>query len=297
MTTTQSWSELDGGSFLIGNPRDDGYPQEGETPVHEVTLSAFAIAPYPVTNSQFADFVQQTGYCTDAEEVGWSFVFTMFLPEDFEPTRAVQRAEWWRQVFGADWAHPEGPQSDIAERSDHPVVQVSWNDAAAYCRWAGARLPTEAEWEFAARGGLDGMAFPWGNELEPGDIHRMNVFQSEFPAENSCADGFAGTCPVGSFPANDYGLYEMTGNVWEMCSDSYHAEYYAASPALDPAGPALPPDAPRVQRGGSYLCHASYCKRYRVDARSHNTPESAAGNLGLRLVRDDAATLDSSDRR
>ncbi len=265
MTTTQSWSELDGGSFLIGNPRDDGYPQEGETPVHEVTLSAFSIAPYPVTNSQFADFVQQTGYCTDAEEFGWS--------------------------------HPEGPQSDIAERSDHPVVQVSWADAAAYCRWAGARLPTEAEWEFAARGGLDGMAFPWGNELEPGDIHRMNVFQGEFPAENSCADGFAGTCPVGSFPANDYGLYEMTGNVWEMCSDSYHAEYYAASPALDPAGPALPPDAPRVQRGGSYLCHASYCKRYRVDARSHNTPESAAGNLGLRLVRDDAATLDSGDRR
>ncbi len=245
MTTTQSWSELDGGSFLMGNPRDDGYPQEGETPVHEVTLSAFAIAPYPVTNSQFADFVQQTGYCTDAEEVGWSFVFTMFLPEDFEPTSAVQRAEW----------------------------------------------------EFAARGGLDGMAFPWGNELEPGDIHRMNVFQGEFPAENSCADGFAGTCPVGSFPANDYGLYEMTGNVWEMCSDSYHAEYYAASPALDPAGPALPPDAPRVQRGGSYLCHASYCKRYRVDARSHNTPESAAGNLGLRLVRDDAATLDSGDGR
>ncbi len=245
MTTTQSWSELDGGSFLMGNPRDDGYPQEGETPVHEVTLSAFSIAPYPVTNSQFADFVQQTGYCTDAEEVGWSFVFTMFLPADFEPTRAVQRAEW----------------------------------------------------EFAARGGLDGMAFPWGNELEPGGIHRMNVFQGEFPAENSCADGFAGTCPVGSFPANDYGLYEMTGNVWEMCSDSYHAEYYAASPALDPAGPALPPDAPRVQRGGSYLCHASYCKRYRVDARSHNTPKSAAGNLGLRLVRDDAATLDSGNRR
>ena len=281
------WVELDGGSFQMGNPRGDGYPQDGEMPVHEVSLTPFAIAATTVTNRQFARFVEETNYTTEAEEFGWSFVFAMFLPEDFEPTRAVQSAEWWRQVGGADWRHPEGPQSNIDARSDHPVVQVSWNDAAAFCGWAQARLPTEAEWEYAARGGLEGKAFPWGNDLEPGGEHLMNVFQGEFPAGNSCADGFAGTAPVKSFAANGFGLYEMTGNVWEMCSDCYSASTYELSDEEDPRGPDLPDDAPRVQRGGSYLCHASYCKRYRVDARSHNTPESCAGNLGLRVVRAD----------
>lgn len=281
---TIDWAELAGGSFAMGNPRGDGYPQDGETPVHEVSLNPFAIAATAVTNNQFAQFVAETNYTTEAEEFGWSFVFAMFLPEDFEPTRAVQRAEWWRQVNGADWRHPEGPQSGIEDRGDHPVVQVSWNDAAAFCDWAGARLPTEAEWEYAARGGLIGMAFPWGNALEPRGEHRMNVFQGEFPTGNTCADGFAGTAPVRSFPPNDFGLYEMTGNVWEMCSDSYSASAYELSGEVDPSGPGMPDEAPRVQRGGSYLCHASYCKRYRVDARSNNTPESCAGNLGFRVV-------------
>ncbi len=271
----------------MGNPRGDGYPQDGEMPVHEVSLSPFAIAATTVTNDQFARFVEETDYTTEAEEFGWSFVFSIFLPEDFEPTRAVQSAEWWRQVNGADWRHPEGPQSDIGARGDHPVVQVSWNDAAAFCGWADARLPTEAEWEYAARGGLEGMAFPWGNTLEPDGNHLMNVFQGEFPTGNTCADGFAGTAPVRSYPPNGFGLYEMTGNVWEMCSDCYSASSYELSDEEDPRGPDLPDDAPRVQRGGSYLCHASYCKRYRVDARSHNTPESCAGNLGLRVVRND----------
>ncbi len=281
------WVDLQGGRFKMGNPRGDGYQQDGETPVHEVSLTPFAISATTVTNSQFARFVAETDYTTEAEEFGWSFVFAMFLPDDFEPTRAVQRAEWWRQVNGADWRHPEGPQSDIADRGDHPVVQISWNDAAAFCGWAGARLPTEAEWEYAARGGLEGMAFPWGNALEPDGKHLMNVFQGDFPTGNTCADGFAGTSPVKAFPANGYGLYEMTGNVWEMCSDSYSASSYELSDEVDPRGPDLPDDAPRVQRGGSYLCHASYCKRYRVDARSHNTPESCAGNLGMRVVRND----------
>ncbi len=279
------WVELDGGKFLMGNGRGDGYEPDGEGPVHKVKLRPFAITAYTVSNDQFAEFVQATGHRTQAEEFGWSFVFTMFLPEDFEATRAVQRAQWWRQVFGADWRHPEGPQSDISDRGDHPVVHVSWNDAGAYCEWVDAQLPTEAQWEYAARGALKGMAFPWGSQLEPDGEHRMNVFQGEFFESNTCADGFAGTAPVDSFEPNDFGLYQMTGNVWEMCSDAYNADYYSVSPKSDPQGPLAPPEAPRVQRGGSYLCHDSYCRRYRVDARSSNTPESSSGNLGFRVVR------------
>ena len=279
------WVELDGGKFLMGNGRGDGYEPDGEGPVHKVKLRPFAISACTVSNDQFAEFVQATGHRTQAEEFGWSFVFTMFLPEDFEATRAVQRAQWWRQVFGADWRHPEGPQSDISDRGDHPVVHVSWNDAGAYCEWVDAQLPTEAQWEYAARGALKGMAFPWGSQLEPNGEHRMNVFQGEFFESNTCADGFAGTAPVDSFEPNDFGLYQMTGNVWEMCSDAYNADYYSVSPKSDPQGPLAPPEAPRVQRGGSYLCHDSYCRRYRVDARSSNTPESSSGNLGFRVVR------------
>jgi formylglycine-generating enzyme required for sulfatase activity len=274
--------ELDGGSFLMGNPRGDGYPQDGEGPVREVTLSPFAIGSAPVTNREFGAFADQTGHVTEAERTGWSFVFTMFLPEDFEPTRAIERAPWWRQVFGAQWRHPEGPQSGLDGREEHPVTHVSWNDAAAYCAWAGGRLPTEAEWEFAARGGLSGAPFPWGVELEPGGRHMMNVFQGEFPGANSCADGWAGTSPVGSYEPNGFGLVDATGNVWEWCSDRFSPNTYREGPATDPQGPGA--GEPRVVRGGSYLCHASYCRRYRVDARSSNTPDSTSGNTGFRLV-------------
>lgn len=276
--------ELPGGAFPMGNPRGDGYPQDGEEPVHEVELSPFAIGRAPVTNEQFAAFVEETGYTTEAERIGWSFVFTMFLPEDFEPTRANANAPWWRQVFGAWWRRPEGPGSDLEGRAGHPVVHVSWNDAIAYCRWSGTRLPTEAEWEYAARGGLDGSQFPWGNELEPSGTHRMNVFQGDFPASNSCADGWAGTSPVGSYEPNGFGLVDATGNVWEWCSDLFAAGYYASSPQKDPPGPAE--GSSRVIRGGSYLCHASYCRRYRVDARSSNSPDSSSGNTGFRVAAD-----------
>ncbi len=274
--------ELDGGRFLMGNPRGDGYPQDGEEPVHEVALSPFAIGSTPVTNAEFAAFVEDTGYQTEAEKTGWSFVFTMFLPEDFEPTRAIGRAPWWRQVFGAQWRHPEGPQSDIAGREDHPVTHVSWDDANAYCEWAGLRLPTEAEWEFAARGGLDGAQFPWGDELEPDGRQMMNVFQGEFPARNTCEDGWAGTSPVGSFESNGFGLFDATGNVWEWCADRFSANAYREGPHADPEGPQAGDQ--RVIRGGSYLCHASYCRRYRVDARSSNTPDSTSGNTGFRVA-------------
>jgi formylglycine-generating enzyme required for sulfatase activity len=164
------------------------------------------------------------------------------------------------------------------------VVHVSWNDAQAYCEWSGTRLPTEAEWEYAARGGVAGTAFPWGDDLEPGGEHRMNVFQGTFPAHDTGADGYAGTAPVDAFPPNGFGLHNVTGNVWEWCADWYDAAYYARSPREDPRGPER--GDVRVMRGGSYLCHLSYCKRYRVSARSASEPDSSTGNVGFRVVAD-----------
>jgi formylglycine-generating enzyme len=276
---------LPGGEFRMGNPRGDGYPADGESPVHTVRLRPFWIDPTTVTNAAFARFADATGFVTESEQYGWSFVFGGLLPDDFEDTAAAAATPWWRQVFGADWRHPEGPQSSIDDRPDHPVVQVSWADAAAYAAWTGKRLPTEAEWEYAARGGLDGVAFPWGAEREPGGEHRMNVFQGLFPNDNTGADGYLGTAPVTAFPPNGFGLYATTGNVWEWCADWFAAGYYAVSPTDDPPGPAG--GTHRVYRGGSYLCHDSYCYRYRVDSRSGSTPDSAAGNVGFRCVRDD----------
>jgi len=272
------------GSFRMGSNDRWTYPGDGETPVHPVDVSSFAIATTTVTNAQYAEFVAATGYLTDAHRYGWSFVFAGLLPDDFEATRAVASAPWWRQVYGADWAHPEGPQSGVDDRGDHPVVHVSWRDADAYCRWRGVRLPTEAEWECAARGGLDGAVFPWGDDLVPDDGHRMNVWQGTFPTDNSLDDGFLGTAPVDTFAPNGYGLHNMTGNVWEWCADWYDPAYYAHSPATDPRGPER--GSHRVMRGGSYLCHASYCRRYRVAARSGNGLDSTTGNLGFRIAAD-----------
>jgi formylglycine-generating enzyme required for sulfatase activity len=273
---------LPGGRFRMGTADLWTYPDDGEGPVHDVDLSPFRIDATAVTNGQYAEFVAATGYRTDAERFEWAFVFAGLLPDDFEPTRGVAAAPWWRQVHGADWAHPEGPHSNIDARADHPVVQVSWHDAAAYCAWAGRRLPTEAEWEYAARGGLDGAVFPWGNDLEPDGEQRMNVWQGTFPQTNTLDDGYLGTAPVEAFPPNGHGLYNMTGNVWEWCADFYDPTYYARSPAANPTGP--PDGGNHVMRGGSYLCHASYCNRYRVGARSGNGPDSSVGNLGFRCV-------------
>jgi len=245
------------------------YPQDGEGPVRPVALEAFGIAPTAVTNAEFAGFADATGYVTEAERFGWSFVFAGLLPDDFPATAAMLGAEWWRQVFGAAWRRPEGPHSSLEGREDHPVVHVSWNDAQAFCAWAGTRLPSEAEWEYAARGGLERQPFPWGAELEPGGEHRMNVWQGDFPERNTCADGFYGTCPVDAFPPNGHGVHNATGNVWEWCAD-----------AFDPTAPTH-----RVARGGSYLCHASYCRRYRVSARNALTPDSSSGNVGFRCAR------------
>ena len=276
--------ELPGGTFSMGTADLWTYPDDGEGPGHEVTLAPFRIDAAAVTNSRFGAFIEETGYRTDAERYEWAFVFAGLLPDDFEDTRGVAQAPWWRQVYGADWAHPEGPQSNVDDRGDHPVVQVSWRDASAFCSWAGVRLPTEAEWEYAARGGLVGAVFPWGNDLEPDGRHRMNVWQGTFPTENSLGDGYYGTAPVDTFEPNGFGLYNMTGNVWEWCADWYDPSYYARSTPDNPTGSEH--GEARVMRGGSYLCHASYCNRYRVGARSGNGPDSNVGNLGFRCAAD-----------
>jgi formylglycine-generating enzyme len=276
------WIELPGGTFAMGSA-EEKYPADGEGPVRDVTLAPFAIAAHAVTNDEFAAFVTASGYVTLSEQLGSSFVFGGLLPDDFPPTQAVAAAPWWRLVEGSDWRHPEGPQSDLAGRGDHPVCQITWDDAVAYASWAGARLPTEAEWEYAARGGLAGRRYPWGDEREPGGVHRMNVFQGTFPGENIATDGFAGTAPVGAFEPNGYGLFNTCGNVWEWCADWFDPTFHRDGPRVDPQGP--PAGTHRVMRGGSYLCHESYCWRYRVAARSANTPDSSAGNIGVRVVR------------
>jgi formylglycine-generating enzyme required for sulfatase activity len=278
---------LPGGRFWMGTGQADGYMEDGEGPVHPVRLDPFWIDRYAVSNARFGAFVAATGYVTEAERFGWSFVFVGLLPDDFPPTRRVAHAPWWRQVHGADWRHPEGPQSQIADRLSHPVVHVSWNDATAFCHWSGTRLPTEAEWEYAARGGLERRTYPWGDELEPGGEHRMNVWQGRFPSVNTCADGYYGTAPVDAYLPNGYGLYNMTGNVWEWCRDWYSTAYYAHAPRLNPRGPRG--GSRRVIRGGSYLCHRSYSYRYRVAARAANTPDSATCDIGIRCVREAGA--------
>ena len=257
--------QLDGGSFLMGSDYPDGFPEDREGPVREVTVGAFAIAPCAVTGDEFAAFVDATGHVTDAERLGTSFVFAGLLPEDFPPTRAVAQAPWWRLVEGADWRRPEGPGSSLDGRGDHPVVHVSWTDAGAYCAWAGGRLPTEAEWEFAARGGLEQKLYPWGDELTPGGEHRCNIWQGTFPAHNTLEDGYLGTAPADAFAPNGFGLHNTSGNVWEWCADPFDS-------------------GRRAIRGGSYLCHRSYCNRYRVAARSGNTPDTSTGHMGFRVA-------------
>ncbi|WP_443689935.1 formylglycine-generating enzyme family protein [Nocardioides bruguierae] len=288
-----AWCPVGAGPFRMGTD-DPGYPADGESPAHEVVLGAYRIAAHTVTNQQFAAFVAATGHVTTAEEIGTSFVFAGLLPDDFPPTRGVAAAPWWREVPGASWQQPEGAGSHVRDRGRHPVVHVSWLDAVAFAAWSGTRLPTEAEWERAARGGRDGDHFPWGQEREPAGEHRMNVFQGTFPQHDTGADGWVGTCPVGSYPANGLGLHEVTGNVWEWCADWFADDTYrrrAAAAVRDPRGPAT--GEARVLRGGSYLCHDSYCRRYRVDARSSSTPDSSAGNVGFRVVALDAGSSEA----
>jgi len=267
----------------MGSEDPDGFPADGEGPVRRVALSAFAIDRYAVTNRAFAEFVEATGYRTDAERFGWSFVFSGLLPDDHPPTSAVAQTPWWRQVHGADWQHPEGPASTLAVRMHHPVIHVSWQDAVAYCHWAGRRLPTEAEWEYAARGGLEQARYAWGDELTPEGRWMCNIWQGTFPTHNTRDDGYLGTAPVDAFPPNGFGLHNLAGNVWEWCSD-WFSPTHPPPGTVDPHGPKS--GSHKVIRGGSYLCHDSYCNRCRVAARTANTPDSSTGNTGFRCAAD-----------
>ncbi|TVR05801.1 MAG: formylglycine-generating enzyme family protein [Spirochaetaceae bacterium] len=264
------------GTFLMGADDAEGFPDDDEGPVRPVTLEGFHIGRFTVTNALFRRFVEVTGFVSEAERFGWSFVFHLLVSPQARRRGDVRRVpglEWWRAVDGACWHRPEGRGSNVRGREDHPVVHVSHNDALAFCEWAGARLPTEAEWERAARGGLEQKRYVWGDELTPGGVHHCNIWQGEFPRINTGEDGFIGTCPVDTFPPNGYGLHNMAGNVWEWCAETWSARGRTT------------PDR-RVMRGGSYLCHHSYCNRYRVAARSSNTADSTTGNCGFRVVVD-----------
>lgn len=311
---------IPGGEFSMGCADPRGMPFGGTDPmvdarpIHRVRVGGFWMDATEVTNDQFAAFVKATGYVTVAERtpraedfpgappenlVAGSIVFTP--PSDPVPLRdATGQAHlrWWAYVPGADWRHPSGPGSDLAGRGREPVVHVAWEDATAYARWAGKRLPTEAEWEFAARGGLSGAPYPWGTDFKPGGRWMANTWQGPFPGENTAADGFVGLAPVASFPANAYGLHDMSGNVWEWCADWYRPDTYAADAgpggarvAVDPRGPAdsFDPQEPgqpkRVQRGGSYLCSDQYCSRYIVGTRGKGEISSATNHIGFRCVK------------
>lgn len=293
-----------GGTFEMGCD-DPSFPDA--QPVHLVRLRSFWIDRTEVTNKQFARFVEATGYVTVAERTPQAKDFPDAPPENLVPgalvfsppgadVRLADPHSWWRYVPAASWRHPEGPGSNLDGRWDHPVVQVAWEDAAAYARWAGKRLPTEAEFEYAARGGLVRKRFAWGDELTPGDRWMANTWQGRFPTDNSAGDGFKTTAPVASFAGNGYGLYDLTGNVWEWCSDWYRADYYktCASGAMlsNPEGPAdsydplEPGEKKKVQRGGSFLCTDQYCARYLVGARGKGEVKSAYCHVGFRCASD-----------
>ena len=254
------------GTFRMGTRDGPSH----ETPVHEVEIQSFFMDRTEVTVGDFAQFVEITGYKTEAESIGWSGVF------DHDERR-------WGPVKGATWRYPDGPAHAPASASE-PVTQVSWNDAQAYAKWADKRLPTEAEWEYAARGGVDQSPYVWGRELRPGGHPVANWWQGSFPEQDTGEDGFRGRAPVGRFEPNGFGLVDVTGNVWEWCADWYSERYYEQSPRLRPSGPAT--GSERVMRGGSWMCSENYCTNYRPGARSHATPDTGLNNTGFRLVRD-----------
>jgi formylglycine-generating enzyme len=283
---TSHFVHIKGGEFLMGTEMNEGFSSDGEGPVRKVKVKDFYISPFTVTNKDFKAFVEATGYVTEAERFGWSFVFHLLASDEIKAKvgHVPQGLPWWLPIEGAYWNKPEGPDSTIQDRINHPVVHISWHDAEAYCKWSGTRLPTEAEWEYAARGGLIQKTYPWGDDLEPDGKHRCNIWQGTFPTINNASDGFIGTAPVDTYEPNGYGLFNISGNVWEWCSDWFSPKYHKQTGKDNPRY--TKPTGKRSMRGGSFLCHSSYCNRYRVAARSSNTPDSSTSNCGFRVVAD-----------
>ena len=305
---------ISGGEFSMGSEDPRGLPNGGPDPmsdarpIHRVAVKWFWIDRTEVTNDQYSAFARATGYVTVAERVPTAAEFPDAPPENLVagsvvftpppgPVPLNDHYRWWSYVKGANWRHPTGPDSTIDGRGDYPVVQVAYEDAEAYARWAGKRLPTEAEWEFAARGGLEGKPYAWGDDLKPEGRWMANIWQDRFPAVDSAEDGFDGIAPTAKFPPNGYGLHDMAGNVWEWCSDWYRADTYAqvarsGRVADNPKGPtsghdpAEPGQAKRVHRGGSFLCTDQYCTRYMIGTRGKGEVSSASNHLGFRCVKD-----------
>jgi formylglycine-generating enzyme len=302
--TPEGMTWIPGGEFWMGSVADQ---MKDARPWHLVYVGGYWIDTTEVTNERFSRFVSATGYVTVAERKPRAEDYPHAQPENLvagavvfsPPGHAVEldnHFRWWNYVAGANWRHPEGPNSDIKRRMSHPVVQIAYEDALAYCKWAGKRLPTEAEFEFASRGGLDRKRYAWGDEFMPGGKHMANTFQGHFPDSNTGEDGYTGTAPVGSFPSNAYGLFDMAGNVWEWTSDWYRADYYQTLAATgeiarNPQGPAEsfdpsePGVAKRVQRGGSFLCTDQYCERYIAGGRGKGELDTGTNHLGFRCVR------------
>ncbi|XP_050537325.1 formylglycine-generating enzyme [Daktulosphaira vitifoliae] len=278
----KSMAYITGGNFTIGTS-DPIILADGESPTRTIYLDDYLIDKFEVSNLDFKLFIDSTGYKTEAEKFGDSFVFRLFVSENVlkNVAQSVKDAPWWVPIKGANWLHPEGLDSDINERKQHPVVHVSWNDAVAFCKWRGKRLPTEAEWEVACRGNLKNRLFPWGNKLLPKNKHRANIWQGDFPIKNTVEDGWATTAPVNEFIPNGYGLYNMIGNVWEWTSDFWNTHHIQKF-TKNPKGPHNGKE--KIKKGGSYLCHKDHCYRYRCAARSQNTADSSASNLGFRCA-------------
>ncbi|XP_067616454.1 formylglycine-generating enzyme [Eurosta solidaginis] len=267
-------SFIPGGKYLIGTD-EPHFPSDGEAPERLVKIADFYLDKFEVSNEKFRSFVKSTNYTTEAEGFGDSFIFkTLLTPqtqEKYVDFRVVS-APWWFKIKGISWRHPQGEQSNVEDLLEHPVVHISWHDAIAYCNWAGKRLPTEAEWEVACRGGKKRKLFPWGNKLSPRGEHWLNIWQGDFPDGNTVKDGYTTTCPVKKFRQNDYDMHNIVGNVWEWTQDFWNKDEVGAN-------------AQHVKKGGSYLCHKSYCYRYRCAARSQNTADSSSGNLGFRCAK------------
>jgi formylglycine-generating enzyme len=293
-----------GGTFLMGS--DNHYPEEA--PTHLVRVDGFWMDQTPVTNAQFRRFVEETSYVTVAERVPNAADYPGAKPELLVPASTVFKKprqpvdmqnhyNWWHLIPGADWCHPQGPHSSIQGRDKHPVVHVAWEDVQAYAGWIGKELPTEAEWEFAARGGLEGAEYAWGDEFLPAGKHMANTWQGDFPYRNLLSDGFEGTSPVGVFPANGYGIYDMIGNVWEQTSDWYEDRHTVMHACCTPHNPhggdreqSYDPQQPgvwiprRVLKGGSYLCAPNYCRRYRPAARMAHAVDTGTSHVGFRCI-------------